>query len=120
LATADGLFNGQPLTPTTYVIFETGCAPQRGPIRIDIPIIVTKVSYVGAAFPTLKPQGEYSSLTVTADGTNDHAACFRAWTASSVWISKMKCPWSSPKPLRPPWSKAVAAYAANQAAGQAK
>jgi hypothetical protein len=23
----DGLMNGQPLAPTTFVIFETGCAP---------------------------------------------------------------------------------------------
>ena len=68
LASVDDLINGKPLTPTTYVIFETGCAPERGQIRIDIPIIVTKVSYIGAAFPTLKPQGNYfPSLNVTAN-----------------------------------------------------
>ncbi|MEI9962928.1 MAG: hypothetical protein WDM76_17975 [Limisphaerales bacterium] len=43
LAMVDGLLNGKPLTPTTYVIFETGCAPIRDQIRIDIPIIVSKV-----------------------------------------------------------------------------
>jgi uncharacterized protein len=59
LAALDGVMQGKPLTPTTYVIFETGCAPQRDQIRIDIPIIVAKVSYVGAAFPTLKNQGDY-------------------------------------------------------------
>ncbi|MGH7975454.1 MAG: COG3014 family protein [Limisphaerales bacterium] len=65
LAAVDGLMNGRPLTPTTYVIFETGCAPIRDQVRIDIPIIVSKVSYVGAAFPTLKFQGDYiPSLTV--------------------------------------------------------
>ena len=76
LATVDDLMNGKPLAPTTYIIFETGCAPVRGQIRIDIPIIVAKVSYIGAAFPTLKPQGNYiPSLTVTANGTNaDHVA----------------------------------------------
>jgi hypothetical protein len=68
LAMADDLIAGKPLTPTTYVIFETGSAPERGQIRIDIPIIVTKVSYVGAAFPTLQMQKNYlPSLTVTAD-----------------------------------------------------
>jgi hypothetical protein len=68
LAAVDDLMNGKPLTPTTYVIFETGSAPIRDQIRIDIPIIVSKVSYVGAAFPTLKFQGNYlSSLTVTVD-----------------------------------------------------
>ena len=76
LAAVDGVMQGKPLTPTTYVIFETGCAPVRDQIRIDIPIIVARVSYVGAAFPTLKPQGNYlSSLTVTANSpivtTND-------------------------------------------------
>jgi hypothetical protein len=67
LAMVNSLIQGKPLTPTTYVIFETGCAPVRDQIRISIPIIITKVSYVGAAFPTLKPQGNYlPSLTVTA------------------------------------------------------
>jgi hypothetical protein len=68
LAALDGVMQGKPLAPTTYVIFETGCASVRDQIRIDIPIIVAKVSYVGAAFPTLKPQGNYlPSLTVTAN-----------------------------------------------------
>lgn len=68
LSAVDDLINGKPLKPTTYVIFETGCAPERGQIRIDIPIIVSKVSYVGAAFPTLNIQGNYlPSLTVTAN-----------------------------------------------------
>ncbi len=53
LAMVDQLINGLPLAPTTFVIFETGCAPVRDQIRIDIPIFVAKVSYVGAAFPTL-------------------------------------------------------------------
>lgn len=37
----------------TYVIFETGRAPSREQVRIDIPIILADVSYVGAAFPKL-------------------------------------------------------------------
>ena len=103
----DGLFNGQPLPPTTFVIFETGCAPVRDQVRIDIPIIVTKVSYIGAAFPTLKPQGNYvPGLTVTANGESSTRSWFRTWTASSASISKMKCRSSSPKPSRPPWSRA--------------
>ncbi len=71
VAAVDNRINGQPLTPTTYVIFETGCAPVRDQVRIDIPIIISKVSYVGAAFPTLKPQGNFQrDLTVTANGVN--------------------------------------------------
>jgi hypothetical protein len=69
LAALDGLMstNSQPIPPMTYVIFETGCAPIRGQMRIDIPIIISRVSYVGAAFPTIKPQGNFqSTLTVAA------------------------------------------------------
>jgi hypothetical protein len=49
--------------PITYVIFETGLAPRREQIRIDIPIWIvniaaydTGVDYVGAAFPKLVPE----------------------------------------------------------------
>jgi hypothetical protein len=63
--------NGKPLAPTTYVIFETGSAPVRDKIRIDIPTFWPELPYLGAAFPKLKFQNNYvSSLTVTADGTN--------------------------------------------------
>src|ERR1035437_3466694 len=72
LALVDEVMQGKPLAPVTYVIFETGCAPERGQIRIDIPIIISKVSYVGAAFPTLKLQDNSPpSLTVTANGAAD-------------------------------------------------
>ena len=68
LAAVDGVMQGKPLTPTTYVIFETGCAPIRDQIRIDIPVLLPRVPYVGAAFPTLKLQGNYlPSLTVSAN-----------------------------------------------------
>jgi hypothetical protein len=68
LAAVDGVMQGKPLTPTTYVIFETGCAPVRDQIRIDIPTFIPKSPYAGAAFPTLKTQGNYlPSLTVTAN-----------------------------------------------------
>jgi len=69
LAMVNDLINGKPLPPTTYVIFETGCAPIRNQIRIDIPTFWPQMPYLGAAFPTLKPQGNYlPSLTVTAQG----------------------------------------------------
>jgi hypothetical protein len=68
LAAVDGVMQGKPLPPTTYVIFETGCAPIRDQIRIDIPTFIPKSPYAGAAFPTLKPQGNYlPGLTVTAN-----------------------------------------------------
>jgi len=70
-----GVTQGTAIPATTYVIFETGCAPVRDQIRIDIPIIVTSVSYVGAAFPTLKTQGGHvPNLTVIGSGCSEATA----------------------------------------------
>lgn len=53
----------------TYVIFETGTAPSRDQVRIDIPtfLVTSKLAYVGAAFPKLKFNDYYlPALTVAA------------------------------------------------------
>ena len=120
LTMADNLINnGQPLPPTTFVIFETGCAPVRDQIRIDIPIIVTKVSYVGAAFPTLKPQGNYArSLTVAADGKNFDTSLVSDLDSVIGLDFKNEMPIVITKTIAATVVKAVAAYAANAAAGQ--
>jgi hypothetical protein len=59
VADAEAAANGA-YKPRTYVFFETGMAPKRDEIRIDIPVFVfnvavkdTKVDYVGIAFPKL-------------------------------------------------------------------
>ncbi len=71
LATVDGLMKGKPLTPTTYVIFATGCAPERGQIRIDVPTFWPELPYLGAAFPKLEFQDNFiPNLIVTTDGSN--------------------------------------------------
>ena len=120
LATADDLVNAKPLLPTTYVIFETGCAPERDQVRIDIPIIVSKVSYVGAAFPTIKPQGNYQHvLTVTADGTNYNTQIICSMDSIVTLDYKNELPVVITKTIAATITKAVAAYAANQAAQQA-
>lgn len=121
LASVDALINGKPLAPTTYVIFETGCAPVREQIRIDIPIIVTKVSYVGAAFPKLKPHGNYvRDLTVMVDGKNAATTTLLCDMDSIIGLDfKNEMPVVITKTIAATVTKAVAAYAANQAAGQA-
>ena len=45
----------------TYVIFETGTAPARDQLRIDIPtfLVTSKLAYVGAAFPKLVYNDNY-------------------------------------------------------------
>jgi hypothetical protein len=119
LAMVDGLLNGKPLTPTTYVIFETGCAPVRDQIRIDIPIIFTKVSYVGAAFPTLKPQGNYlTSLTIIADGTNATTGLIASMDSVIGLDFKNEMPVVITKTIASTVTKAAASYIANQASSQ--
>jgi uncharacterized protein len=119
LAMVDNLINGQPPPPTTFVIFETGCAPVRDQVRISIPIIVTKVSYIGAAFPTLKPQGNYvPSLTVTADGNNLTTSLVSDMDSVIGLDFKNELPIVITKTIAATVVKGVAAYAANQAANQ--
>ncbi len=119
LAAVDGLINGRPLALTTYVIFETGCAPDRDQVRIDIPIIVSKVSYVGAAFPTLRPQGDFQPvLTVTANGVNYRTETVCNMDSIVARDFKNDQPVVITKTIAATVTKAVAAYAANQAAQQ--
>jgi uncharacterized protein len=119
LAMVNGLINGRPLAPTTFVIFETGCAPVRDQVRIDIPIIVAKVSYIGAAFPTLKPQGNFiPSLTVTADGKNFGTELVSDMDSVIGLDFKNEMPIVITKTIAATVVKGVAAYAANAAAGQ--
>jgi len=61
----------------TYVIFETGTAPSRTQIRIDIPtfVVTSNLAYVGASFPKLVYDGNYiGSLGVNASGQSYHTA----------------------------------------------
>ena len=119
LAMVDHLINGRPLPPTTFVIFETGCAPVRDQLRIDIPIIVAKVYYIGAAFPTLKPQGNFvPSLTVTADGKTLATALVSDMDSVIGIDFKNEMPIVITKTIAATVVKGVAAYAANQAVGQ--
>lgn len=62
LKMTERMIAGQPITPTTYVIFETGCAPVREQITIDVPLFIftPAVPYTGLAFPRLKFQQNYA------------------------------------------------------------
>ncbi len=96
------------------------CAPIRDQIRIDIPIIVSKVSYIGAAFPTIKPQGNFLPyLTVAADGSNyvtkddlQHGQHRRAR------LQEREQPVVIAKTIASAVAKATAAYVANDAGRQ--
>lgn len=120
LASTEGLIRGQPLPPTTYVIFETGCAPQRGQVRIDIPIILSRVSYVGAAFPKLEFQNNYLPfLTVSANGINTSTMLVASMDAVIAQDFKNELPVIITKTIIATVVKGVAAYAANSAAENA-
>ena len=117
LAALDGLMNGKPLTPVTYIIFETGCAPVRDQIRIDIPIIVTKVSYIGAAFPVLKiGDNHVPALTVTANGESKTTALLSSMDSVIALDFKNELPVIITKTVASAVVKGVAAYAVNDAA----
>ena len=83
-----------PAGDLVYVIFETGTAPFRDQIRIDIPVIlVTKgLSYVGAAFPKIKTVADYAPyLNVTA-GTESYPTSVIA-SMDSVVAQDFKNEW---------------------------
>lgn len=81
--------------PLTYVIFETGSAPYRDQIRIDIPLFLVtgRISYVGAAFPRIELVGGHADRLSIA--TNDGAGYTAALLASmdSVVAQDFKNEW---------------------------
>lgn len=62
------LIPGKSHAPRTYVIYESGLAPIREEVRIDLPLNSENVPYVAAAFPKLVNQGQSSSMMVNAGG----------------------------------------------------
>lgn len=111
------LMAGHPLPPTTYVIFETGGAPVRDQIRIDIPIFLPKVPYVGAAFPKLAVPPDYvPQLTVTANGATETTAIIGSMDSVVAHEFKDELPTIITKTIISTVAKAAAAYAINDAA----
>ncbi len=111
------LLEGKTMSPVTYVIFENGSAPIREQIRIDIPIIVSKVSYVGAAFPKLTYINDnLPALTVTANGASEKTELLSSMDSVVAQDFKNELPVIVSKTLISTIAKAVAAYAVNDAA----
>ena len=114
---------GKALPSTTYVIFETGNAPARGEIRIDLPLMIVgvkSVSYVGAAFPTLKPQdGHLSHLEVAAGETKETTRLLANMDAIIGREFKDELPVIITKTMVITLAKAVKTYFTNKAAKEA-
>jgi len=109
------------LPPSVYLIFETGMAPSLDQVRIDIPIIVTAVSYVGVSFPKLHfhPEGiPYLFLQSTG---NQQQKTERVVSMDAVITREFKnnLPSILGKAIAAAVTKTVAATAANLAAKEA-
>ena len=120
---AERITSGQPVPPMTYVIFETGIAPRREEVRIDVPIFIfnmmahdTGVDYVGVAFPRLvtEPGGMPFLNVRTAAGTvSTQMLVNMDWVIAREF--KDDLPMVITKTLISAGVKAAAAYAANRA-----
>ena len=115
----DQALTGTPIPPTTYIVFETGCAPERGQIRIPIPLFlagVQNVPYVGASFPTLKKQGgQLPSLLIAAGGTNETTALLSSMDSAVGQNFKNELPTVITKTIISAGIKAAASYGVNKA-----
>ncbi len=119
LQAATNALTGQLPSPCTYVLFETGQAASLGQLRIRIPIIVTKVSYVGAAFPKLERHtGEAPHLLISAGDAQERTAPLASIDAVIALGFKNEFPVVVTKTMVAVVAKGVAAYTINQAAGQ--
>ncbi len=119
LEMVEAAVRGEPVPPTTYVIFETGRAPMRDQVRIDIPLFFTRLSYLGAAFPTLEIQGGHlPALQVLAGGTNVTTEPLASIDSVIALDFKNELPTVITKTIASTVVKAAAGYAANEAANQ--
>ena len=119
LETVTNAMAGQAPEPCTYVIFETGQAASLDQVRIDVPIILAKVSYVGAAFPRLVFHDDHARELRIKAGEREETTQPLASMDSMVALDfKNEFPTIVTKTLISTVTKAAAAYVANDAAGQ--
>lgn len=70
---AEDFADGKTATPpaTTYIVYETGCAPARDQFKINLPLylVAHNVPHVGVNFPILRNNNSFSpDLRATANG----------------------------------------------------
>jgi hypothetical protein len=119
LAAATNAIGGQTPPACTYILFETGQAASLDQVRVDIPIIVSKVSYVGAAFPKLALHYDnVHDLTIKAGDLQETTATLASMDSVVALDFKNEFPTIMSKTLVSTIAKAVAAYAVNEAASQ--
>ena len=118
LAMADAATRGERPAKWVWVLFETGCAPSRKELRIDIPMFIQEVPYVGAAFPLLEfHDGQVASLSVEGctEPVNASLLCDMDAVVKRVFDDQL--PLVITATLVSSASKAVGTYFAQKAAG---
>ena len=101
-----------------FVVFETGSAPERKEIKIDIPLflVTDSVSHVGVAFPKLEFDGNYSKrLRVTSGSTREKAELVADMDRVVAEEFKYNLPAVITRTLISAGIKAAMEYAASQA-----
>jgi len=82
---AEQIASGAPMPRMCYVLMESGIAPSRGEIRLDIPLFLDGVPYVGAAFATLEYHGnEVTGFTATRTGDGVASASGESHSSSMI------------------------------------
>lgn len=118
LADVERALGGEPIPPSTYVIFETGEAPLRKQINIHLPLFlvgVKEVTYVAAAFPKLEFQPNYlSSLQVVSGENNDTTIVLANMDSVIARDFKNELPLIITKTLIATAAKAAAIYGAKE------
>jgi len=111
---------GKPhLPPSVYVMFETGMAPSLEQVRIDIPIIITVVSYVGISYPKLRLTPEFIPYLNVAAGTGrGRSELVASMDAIVAREFKNNFPSTLTKAIAAAVTKTVASTAANIAAAK--
>lgn len=114
---ANHLAEGNTAPPLTYVIYETGFAPEREEIRIDIPLFLlsSNVSYVGASFPKLRFHKDSSlPLRVTVNNELHESEVLSSLESVIALDFKNEWPVILTKTLTSTATKALAAYTLEQ------
>ena len=113
----NGVTENKSSIPRTIIVFETGRAASLEQIRIDIPIIMGDVSYLGAAFPQLVFHDRfYSGLQVQAGGESHGTFLVCDIDSLVAYDYKKNFPIMLARTLASSVAKGVAAYMANRAA----
>ena len=106
------------MPPMVYIFCEAGMAPWLHELRIDIPLFMQEVPYVGAAFPVIKfHEDSPGPFTATCAGSAVQAMLMTDMDRVIADDFKQRLPAIITMTLVSSATKAIATYAAQKAAG---